>query len=122
MYQVDYEKKTNAGVINTREHILKTIDGTIERLGTTPDLYYLHRRNPDTALEETIGALAEIKKAGKTKYIGLSECNAETLREACQSACACLPAERLRADRQSRTSMRCRSNTRLGSQTTKRTA
>lgn len=73
-------------MINTREHILKTIEGTIERLGTIPDLYYLHRRNPDTPLEETIGALAEIKKAGKTKYIGLSECNAETLREACKSA------------------------------------
>jgi aryl-alcohol dehydrogenase-like predicted oxidoreductase len=83
--QIDFEKKTNGGVINTAEHIHKTIDSSIKRLGTTPDLYYLHRRDPRTPLEETIGALAEIKKAGKCKYIGISECSAETLRAACKS-------------------------------------
>ncbi|KAL4963394.1 NADP-dependent oxidoreductase domain-containing protein [Aspergillus stella-maris] len=48
--------------------------GTIERLGFTPDLYYLHR--------ELIAALDEIRKAGRKKYIGLSECSAKTLRTA----------------------------------------
>lgn len=71
-----------AGVTNSAEHIKKYIDGTIERLGFTPDLYYLHRIDPNTPLTESIPALDEIRKAGKTKYIGLSECSASTLRKA----------------------------------------
>ncbi|THW24351.1 putative aldo-keto reductase [Aureobasidium pullulans] len=71
-----------AGVTNSAAHIKKYIDGTIERLGFTPDLYYLHRIDPNTPLEESIPALDEIRKAGKTKYIGLSECSAKTLRKA----------------------------------------
>jgi aryl-alcohol dehydrogenase-like predicted oxidoreductase len=51
-------------------------------LGFTPDLYYLHRIDPNTPLEESIPALEECRKAGKTKYIGLSECSAKTLRKA----------------------------------------
>lgn len=61
------------GVSNTPEHINSYIDGTIERLGFAPDLYYLHRMDPKTPLESSIGALDSIRKAGKTKYIGLSE-------------------------------------------------
>ncbi|KAL4792262.1 NADP-dependent oxidoreductase domain-containing protein [Aspergillus venezuelensis] len=70
------------GVTNSAEHINSYIDGTIERLGFTPDLYYLHRIDPNTPLEESIPALDEIRKAGKTKYIGLSESSAATLRKA----------------------------------------
>ncbi|KAK3934275.1 aldo/keto reductase [Diplogelasinospora grovesii] len=70
------------GVTNSASHIKKYIEGTIERLGFTPDLYYLHRIDPKTPLEESIPALDEIRKAGKTKYIGLSECSAATLRKA----------------------------------------
>ncbi|GKT44601.1 aldo-keto reductase yakc [NADP(+)] [Colletotrichum spaethianum] len=69
-------------VTNSASHIKKYIEGTIERLGFTPDLYYLHRIDPKTPLEESIPALDEIRKAGKTKYIGLSECSADTLRKA----------------------------------------
>ena len=87
-------------VTNSADHIKKYIDGTIERLGFAPDLYYLHRIDPsmtadhiiaipcpltpclETPLEESIPALDEIRKAGKTKYIGLSECSAATLRKA----------------------------------------
>ncbi|GKT87553.1 aldo keto reductase [Colletotrichum tofieldiae] len=69
-------------VTNSASHIKKYIEGTIERLGFTPDLYYLHRIDPKTPLEESIPALDEIRKAGKTKYIGLSECSAATLRKA----------------------------------------
>ncbi|KAK6544799.1 hypothetical protein TWF694_001481 [Orbilia ellipsospora] len=69
-------------VTNSPEHIRKYIDGTIERLGFAPDLYYLHRIDPHTPLEESIPVLDEIRKAGKTKYIGLSECSAATLRKA----------------------------------------
>ncbi|KAE8373687.1 NADP-dependent oxidoreductase domain-containing protein [Aspergillus bertholletiae] len=69
-------------VTNSAAHIKEYIDGTIERLGFAPDLYYLHRIDPNTPLEESIPALDEIRKAGKTKYIGLSECSAATLRKA----------------------------------------
>ena len=60
-------------VTNSAAHIKTYIEGTIERLGFTPDLYYLHRIDPNTPLEESIPALDEIRKAGKTKAIGLSE-------------------------------------------------
>ncbi|WYZ36979.1 hypothetical protein EsH8_II_000485 [Colletotrichum jinshuiense] len=70
------------GVTNSASHIKEYIEGTIERLGFAPDLYYLHRIDPNTPLEESIPALDEIRKAGKTKYIGLSECSAATLRKA----------------------------------------
>ncbi|XPS75450.1 hypothetical protein M3J09_007531 [Ascochyta lentis] len=67
------------GVDNSPAHIKEYIEGTIDRLGFTPDLYYLHRIDPNTPLEDSIPALDEIRKAGKTKYIGLSECSAKTL-------------------------------------------
>lgn len=72
-------------VTNSASHINSYIEGTKERLGSYPDLYYLHRIDPKTPLEESIGALAKLKAAGKCKYIGLSECSPETLRKACTS-------------------------------------
>ncbi|KAF1817299.1 Aldo/keto reductase [Eremomyces bilateralis CBS 781.70] len=69
-------------VTNSAAHIKEYIEGTIKRLGFAPDLYYLHRIDPNTPLEESIPALDEIRKAGQTKYIGLSECSAATLRRA----------------------------------------
>ncbi|PYH85223.1 aldo/keto reductase, partial [Aspergillus uvarum CBS 121591] len=69
-------------VTNSAAHIKEYLEGTIERLGFTPDLYYLHRIDPNTPLEESIGALDELRRSGKTKYIGLSECSAATLRKA----------------------------------------
>ncbi|KAM0330153.1 hypothetical protein ACHAQA_004326 [Verticillium albo-atrum] len=72
----------DGSVTNSAAHINQYIDGTIERLGFTPDLYYLHRIDPNTPLEESIPALDNLRKQGKTKYIGLSECSASTLRKA----------------------------------------
>ncbi|KAL4798539.1 Aldo/keto reductase [Aspergillus venezuelensis] len=72
----------DGSVTNSATHIKTCIEGTNERLGFTPDLYYLHRMDPNTPLEESIVALDEIRKAGRTKYIGLSECSAKTLRTA----------------------------------------
>ncbi|KAJ5199775.1 hypothetical protein N7491_009428 [Penicillium cf. griseofulvum] len=72
----------DGSLTNSALHIKEYIEGTIERLGFTPDLYYLHRIDPNTPLTESIPALDEIRKAGKTKYIGLSECSAATLRKA----------------------------------------
>lgn len=60
-------------VTNSPEHIQSYIEGTIERLGFAPDLYYLHRIDPNTPLETSIAALDGIRKDGKCKYIGLSE-------------------------------------------------
>lgn len=73
------------GVTNKPDHIKAYIEGTKERLGSYPDLYYLHRIDPNTPLEESIPALQALKTSGKTKYIGLSECSAATLRKACSS-------------------------------------
>jgi aryl-alcohol dehydrogenase-like predicted oxidoreductase len=58
-------------------------DASLSRLGIdTIDLYYLHRRNPATPIEETVGALAELVAAGKVRLIGLSEVSPATLRAA----------------------------------------
>ncbi|KAH8662461.1 putative aldo-keto reductase [Xylariales sp. PMI_506] len=73
---------SSRSVTNSASHIKEYIEGTIERLGFAPDLYYLHRIDPNTPLEESIPALDEIRSAGKTKYIGISECSASTLRKA----------------------------------------
>ncbi|KAI6760378.1 hypothetical protein HG530_009238 [Fusarium avenaceum] len=72
----------DGSVTSSAEHIKQYIEGTIERLGFAPDLYYIHRMDPNTPLEESIPALDSLRKQGKTKYIGLSECSAETLRKA----------------------------------------
>lgn len=71
-----------SGVDNSPAHIASYMEGTIQRLGFTPDLYYLHRIDPNTPLEQSIPALDKLRQTGKTKYIGLSECSAGTLRKA----------------------------------------
>jgi aryl-alcohol dehydrogenase-like predicted oxidoreductase len=73
------------GVTNSAQHISEYIEGTISRLGFPPDLYYLHRIDPSTPLEESIPALDALRKEGKCRYIGLSECSAMTLRKANES-------------------------------------
>jgi aryl-alcohol dehydrogenase-like predicted oxidoreductase len=58
-------------------------DASLARLGIdTIDLYYLHRRNPETPIEETVGAMAELVVDGKVRFIGLSEVSPMTLRAA----------------------------------------
>jgi aryl-alcohol dehydrogenase-like predicted oxidoreductase len=68
---------------NSPEWIRQAIDKSLQRLGTDHvDLYYMHRRNPDVPIEETVGAMAELVTAGKVRHLGLSEVNGETLRKA----------------------------------------
>jgi aryl-alcohol dehydrogenase-like predicted oxidoreductase len=63
------------------------MEGTIKRLGTTPDLYYIHRIDPKTPVSEWAGQLKKFKEEGKCRYVGLSECGSETLRKACEGEC-----------------------------------
>src|SRR3954453_11703748 len=63
------------------ENVRRAIEGSLERLGTDHvDLYYLHRVDPDTPIEETVGAMGELVTEGKVGHIGLSEAAPETLR------------------------------------------
>ena len=65
------------------DYVRKACEGSLRRLGAeTIDLYYLHRVDPDTRIEETIGAMAELVKEGKVRHLGLSETSPETLRRA----------------------------------------
>jgi aryl-alcohol dehydrogenase-like predicted oxidoreductase len=71
------------GVDCRPEAVLQTCDESLERLGTdTIDLYYLHRRDPNVPIEDSVGALAELVKAGKIRTIGLSEVSSTTIRRA----------------------------------------
>lgn len=65
------------------EAIKQACDASLQRLGTDViDLYYMHRPDPDVAIEESVGAMAELVEAGKVRYLGLSEANAEQIRAA----------------------------------------
>lgn len=79
----DPANPTARGVDGRPEYIRHSIDGTLKRLGVeTLDLYYQHRIDPQVAIEETVGAMAELVKAGKVRYLGLSEASAATLERA----------------------------------------
>jgi aryl-alcohol dehydrogenase-like predicted oxidoreductase len=65
------------------EYVHQAIDASLRRLGTDHvDLYYQHRVDADTPIEETVGAMAELVAAGKVKHLGLSEAGPETIRRA----------------------------------------
>lgn len=74
---------TFAGVCGTAAYVKEACDKSLKRLNVdTIDLFYQHRVDTNTPIEETIGALAELVKAGKIRYIGMSEAAPETLRRA----------------------------------------
>ena len=65
------------------ENVRNSIEDSLARLRTDyVDLYYQHRIDPDTPIEETVGALAELVDEGKIRHVGLSEASAETIRRA----------------------------------------
>lgn len=71
------------GVDGTAANCRKSVEGSLKRLRTDViDLYYLHRVDPKTPIEESVGAMAELVREGKIRMIGLSEPSAETLRKA----------------------------------------
>ena len=72
-----------ATIDSSPEYAVAACDASLARLGVdTIDVYYLHRRNPDVPIEDTVGAMAGLVEAGKVRYLGLSEVNAGTLRAA----------------------------------------
>jgi len=65
------------------EYVRASCDASLKRLGVDHiDLYYQHRVDPDTPIEETVGAMADLVKAGKVRWIGLSEAGAATIERA----------------------------------------
>ncbi|RKH23057.1 aldo/keto reductase [Corallococcus praedator] len=71
------------GVNGRPEYVKQACEASLQRLGMDViDLYYLHRVDPKTPIEDTVGAMAELVKAGKVRFLGLSEVNADTLRRA----------------------------------------
>ena len=71
------------GINGRPEYVREACDASLKRLRVEHiDLYYQHRVDPQVAIEETVGAMAELVKAGKVRYLGLSEASAATLRRA----------------------------------------
>jgi len=77
-------RTTSSRAIDGRpEYVREAADASLERLGVDHiDLYYQHRVDPKTPIEDTVGAMAELVEAGKVRYIGLSEAGAQTIRRA----------------------------------------
>jgi aryl-alcohol dehydrogenase-like predicted oxidoreductase len=68
------------GVSGKADYVRQACEASLRRLGVeTIDLYYQHRVDPNTPIEETVGAMAQLVKEGKVRYLGLSEASAETL-------------------------------------------
>jgi len=71
------------GVNGRPEYVRSSCDASLKRLGVAYiDLYYQHRVDPKTPIEETVGAMGELVREGKVRYIGLSEASSDTLRRA----------------------------------------
>ena len=74
---------TRVGINGRPEYVISACDASLARLGVDYiDLYYQHRVDPDTPIEETVGAMAELVSTGKVRHLGLSEAAPETIRRA----------------------------------------
>jgi aryl-alcohol dehydrogenase-like predicted oxidoreductase len=79
----DPDDPTKRSINGRPEYVRQACDASLSRLGTDYiDLYYQHRVDPDTPIEETVGAMAELVQAGKVRYLGLSEAAPATIRRA----------------------------------------
>jgi aryl-alcohol dehydrogenase-like predicted oxidoreductase len=77
------DNPTNRVLDGSPENVRNSIEGSLKRLGTDHvDLYYLHRVDPNTPIEETVGAMGELVTEGKVRHLGLSEAKPETIRRA----------------------------------------
>jgi aryl-alcohol dehydrogenase-like predicted oxidoreductase len=81
----DPERPLARGWDGSPAYVRSAVEGSLRRLGVdTIDLYYQHRVDPATPIEDTVGAMADLVRAGKVRYLGLSEASAETLARACK--------------------------------------
>lgn len=79
----DRETGAFTGIDGSPENVRRASEGSLQRLGLDHvDLYYLHRVDPSTPIEETVGAMARLVEEGKVRALGLSEANGETIRRA----------------------------------------
>jgi aryl-alcohol dehydrogenase-like predicted oxidoreductase len=82
-FVTDREKAKTRRIDGRPEYARAACDASLKRLGVdTIDLWYLHRADPTVPIEDTVGAMAECVRAGKVRYLGLSEVSAATLRRA----------------------------------------
>ena len=73
------------GLNSKPEYVREACDASLKRLGVDHiDLYYQHRVDPETPIEDTVAAMARLVEEGKVRYLGLSEASADTLRRACK--------------------------------------
>jgi len=83
-YGITRSPEGDLKIDNRPESIRAACEASLERLGIEQiDLFYLHRIDPSVPIEESVGALKDLVKAGKVRYAGLSECGVQTLRRAC---------------------------------------
>jgi aryl-alcohol dehydrogenase-like predicted oxidoreductase len=81
----DPSDPTVRGISGRPEYVRAACDASLKRLGVeTIDLYYQHRVDPAVPIEETVGAMADLVRAGKVRYLGLSEASGATLERACK--------------------------------------
>src|SRR5256884_9760956 len=79
----DPARPDHRGISGTPDYVRKACEESLRRLGVDViDLYYQHRVDPDTPIEDTVGAMAELVRKGKVRFLGLSEAGAETIRRA----------------------------------------
>jgi aryl-alcohol dehydrogenase-like predicted oxidoreductase len=79
----DPARPDHRGISGKPDYIRKACEQSLRRLGVDViDLYYQHRVDPETPIEETVGAMADLVRMGKVRFLGLSEAGAETIRRA----------------------------------------
>jgi len=82
-FEIDDHEQLTWRINGKPEYVKKAVERSLKNLGTDHiDLYYLHRLDPEIPIEETVGAMGDLVKEGKVKYIGISEVNAEQIRKA----------------------------------------
>ena len=82
-YEIDDNEQLTGKINGSKAYVKKAVERSLKNLGTDYiDLYYLHRLDMNTPIEETVEAMAELVKEGKVKYIGLSEVGSETIKKA----------------------------------------
>ncbi len=82
-FEIDDNEQLTWKFNGKKAYVKKAVERSLKNLGTDYiDLYYLHRLDPDTPVEETVGAMSELVKEGKVGYIGLSEVSSATIRKA----------------------------------------